>query len=85
MNDPLFDQLEAIHAYDVGAVDSGVHDEVPRRRLKEELFSLPEDELRLRLSRWVREAYLSDAGLESGYGWEDALEFLRWVDAGCSL
>jgi hypothetical protein len=82
MSDPLFDQLDAIHAYDSGCVDSGVHDEQLRARLVSELDALPEGEVRLRLSRWVRNTLLSDEAIAQGYGWEDALAFLGWIDTG---
>jgi hypothetical protein len=85
MDDPLFDQLEAIHAYDTGSTDSGVHDEQLRGRLIAELVELnpwENAEARKRLSVWVREAYLSDEAMAKGYGWEDALEFLTWIDTG---
>jgi hypothetical protein len=85
MDDPLFDQLEAIHAYDTGSTDSGVHDEQLRARLVAELVELnpwENAEARRRLSVWVREAYLSEEAMVKGYGWEDALEFLTWIDTG---
>jgi hypothetical protein len=69
MDDPLFDQLEAIHAYDTGSTDSGVHDEQLRARLVAELVELnpwENAEARRRLSVWVREAYLSEEAMVKG-------------------
>lgn len=82
MTDALFDQLSRIHAYDTGDRGSGLHDKPLRARLVAEFDALSDDELRLRLSRWVRGAYLSDDAIAQGYGWEDALKFLRWIDEG---
>jgi hypothetical protein len=82
MSDELFDQLEAIFAYDQGATNSGVHDEQLRRRLCEEFDALSEEEARLRLSRWIRDGLLGEKALAEGYGWEDARDFLNWIDFG---
>jgi hypothetical protein len=78
--DPLFDRLEGIFAYDRGATDSGIHDENLRAELIAELKTLTPDDDRLRLSRWLREAYLSEEGLKMGYGWEDVVSFVEWLD-----
>ena len=84
MTDPrqLWDALEAIYAYDIGSTDSGVHDELLRRQCIEKIEKMTDDELRLSLSRFCREAYLSEEALTYGYGVEDAAEFYRWIDSG---
>jgi hypothetical protein len=84
MSDKLFEQLEGIHAYDEGALDSGIHDEALRAKLQREVAAMTPNELRLRVSVWVREAYLSDDALSAGYGIEDAVSFWKWIENGCS-
>lgn len=76
----LKDALDGLHAYDNGATDSGIHDEMLRQRVKEYLRSLPEDRRRKLLGRIGRDLYLSDGALEAGYGMESILEFARWLD-----
>jgi hypothetical protein len=83
MSDKLFDQLEGLFAYDEGALDSGVRDEALRAKLQREVAAMSPNELRLRLSVWVREHYLSDDALALGYGIEDAASFWKWIDDGC--
>jgi hypothetical protein len=72
--DRAWDKLEAIYAYDTGSTDTGIHDEGLRDRLVAILDAASEEDVRLSLTRWVRDAYLSDEALGNGYGWEDARE-----------
>jgi hypothetical protein len=79
------DDLEAIHAYDTGARDSGLHDERRRAEVAQALDDAnpwEDAEARADLSRWVASAYLSEEAIRKGYGWEDALEYLRWINDG---
>lgn len=87
----VFHALEAIWAYDQGATDSGVHDEVLRQRCVKAIDGLRaapvrdgtgEDSLRVALALWCRERYLSGEALAAGYGMEDAAEFCEWIDSG---
>lgn len=39
-------------------------------------------DIRMSLSRYVRDTMLSEASLAEGHGWEDVLSFLDWVDGG---
>jgi len=81
-----FDDLIGIFAYDTGAVDSGIHDEVLRGELiswigKE--LSKPENEHRIFpkiFDALVRDYFLSDKALAQGYGLEDVREFINWLD-----
>ena len=75
-------ELEGHMAYDQGSTDSGVHDPVRRRILAEKLDALGEQEFSLSMSRFIREAYLTEDALGSGYGWEDALSFSQWIQDG---
>lgn len=79
----VLSDLEAIWAYDQGSTDSGVHDERLRaRRIAELREANPWEnaEARRVLSEWVSEQYLSAEALAAGYGWEDALGFLKRID-----
>lgn len=79
----LRDALEGLFAYDTGAVDSGIHDEGLRARCQEAISEMrlgAEAAPRLWLSRLVRDLWLSEEALQQGYGVEDAVEFLRWLD-----
>ena len=57
-------------------------DEIDRlhRRCLRAVDAMTRSEMRLSLSRYVRDHMLSDASLEQGHGWEDVLAFLDWVD-----
>lgn len=78
----LLDEMEGFYAYDGGATDSGVKNDARRKEVAEKFDLLTDEDRRVGLSRWVAAAYLSDEGLSKGYGWEDALSFLRWIDLG---
>lgn len=65
----------------------------PRERYEDEAYDLhrrcvraveemSRAEVRLSLSRYIRDTMLSDAALADGKGWEDVLAFLDWVDGG---
>jgi len=75
----LYDALTGLSAYDAGATDSGIQDEVLRRKVIEHLNSLDEQEFRLVISRYVRDTYLTDEALQQGYGLEDVIEFAGWM------
>ncbi len=76
--------LFGLFAYDVGGTDSGIKDE----RLKDKVrlvlalgsdirpFQVYSD----RLSRLVREEFLSEGAIVAGYGLEDVAVFLRWLE-----
>lgn len=78
----LWDAIDGLHAYDVGAVDSGIHDEALRQRVIEYVASLSTDDQRLTLSSVLRDLTLSKVALDQGYGWEDAGELARWFANG---
>lgn len=52
------------------------------RRSRREVQRMPKSDLRMTLSRYVRDVMLSDDALAHGRGWEDVLAFLDWVDGG---
>ncbi len=80
----LRDALDGLYAYDGGATDSGIHDEVLRQKCITTIKAMPlkPGELvpRLWLSRLIRDMWLSEEVLEQGYGIEDAISFLRWLE-----
>jgi hypothetical protein len=55
-------------------------------RLHRKCLAIVEDmsraDIRLSLSRYVRDTMLSETSLADGNGWEDVLAFLDWVDGG---
>lgn len=78
-DEKLFDSLDGLFAYDTGCTDSGIHDEALRQEVIGYLRSLSESDLRIKLSTFVRDYYLSDKALEQGYGIEDVAKFLQWL------
>ncbi len=66
-----------IYAYDTGSVDSGIHDELLRARV---IAELRRDGGEVRLSRLVRDHFLSEEALAKHYGIEDVSHFIRWLD-----
>jgi len=59
-------------------------DEIDRlhRRCLRTVEAMSRYDIRMSLSRYVRDTMLSDAALAEGKGWEDVLSFLDWVDGG---
>lgn len=79
----LIDSLDGLYAYDTGSVDSGIHDESLRAECIAELKALPLESGEIyskELSRIVRDMWLTEDAIEDGYGLEEALGFLRWLD-----
>lgn len=78
----LRNALDGLHAYDDGAVDSGIHDEDLRQRCINALKAQtgPHEIAPEVLSRIVRDLYLTDEAIAQGYGLEDAVGFIRWLD-----
>lgn len=76
----LFDNLEGLFAYDTGCVSSGIHDDLLKEESFERLLSMNMEARRYFLSRVLRDAYLSEDGLAAGYGIEDVVSFVQWLD-----
>jgi hypothetical protein len=59
-------------------------DEVDRlhRRCLRMVEEMSRGDVRLTLSRYVRDTMLSEESLADGNGWEEVLSFLDWVDGG---
>lgn len=77
----LIDALDGLFAYDTGATDSGIHDEDLRAQCIEELQRrINQDDGRIFMSSLLRDMFLSDDMLVKGYGYEDLLRFVEWLD-----
>lgn len=81
-DDELARALDALHAYDTGCLDSGIKDEQLRQRVIAELkIGLRPNQLYSdRLSRIVRELYLSDEAIAARYGLETVAKFIDWLE-----
>ena len=80
----LREALRALFAYDTGTTDSGIKNEVLRQKCLAAIEAMPRTPFevvpRLWLSRLIRDCFLSEEALAQGYGIEDALTFLRWME-----
>jgi len=81
--DALKDALDGLAAYDHGALDSGIHDESLRARVKQQILAMP-DKQRL-LSEIARELFMTDEAIAQGYGLVDVVEFAQWLDNDMGL
>jgi len=85
----LFDALLGLYAYDTGCVDSGIHDELLRERVINELdiiikdnrkeYQLVSDRFSKTIRQFILLNFLDDNSISMGYGYEDMLEFLEWL------
>ena len=74
------DLIDGLHAYDSGCVSSGIHDEVARAHVIEQLKAMDEETFRLWASRYIREHFLTEGALAQRYGIEDVKSFIEWLD-----
>ena len=67
----LKDSLDGLFAYDMGATDSGIHDEMLRAEIKNHLSTLSQTDKKALVDRIVSE-----------FGWEeeDREEFIKWLE-----
>ena len=70
------DAVDGIFAYDTGATDSGIQDEALRAQVAKVLAG---PDAMAWLSRYAREAFLSDAALAQGYSIEDVSALIQWL------
>jgi hypothetical protein len=75
----LFEAIDALVAYDQGAVDSGVDDETMRKAVKDHLEAIDEEEFRTTCAEFVTKHYLGEAALRRGYGLKDVKAFIEWL------
>lgn len=69
-----------LFAYDTGATDSGIKDEYLRDKIIKYIQGLSEDEMRIFLSNYIRESFVSPEAIADGYGVEDVKAFIEWLD-----
>jgi len=71
----LFDAIDGLFAYDTGCVDSGIHDETLRERVKRELEAdcSASQLVGPRLTAFARRY------VEAPYSLEDMASFIRWL------
>ncbi len=72
--------LNGLHAYDMGAVNSGIKDDLLRDKVRAALCAMPSRNYRSFISRFVTSFYFSESALDRGYGPRDAKDFLVWLD-----
>lgn len=70
--------LDGLFAYDGGCVDSGIHDNALKEQCKSVLRS--KNGSREFFTRLIRDMWMSEEALNDGYGIEDALEFVEWLE-----
>jgi hypothetical protein len=75
----LFEAIDALVAYDQGAVDSGTHDEAMRKAVRDHLDSMDEEEFRTTCAEFVKRHYLGEDALSRGYGLKDVKAFIEWL------
>lgn len=76
----LFDALDGLKAYDGGSYDSGIHDEILRQQVKDYLSSLDFKALKMILTDYILEYYLSPTAIAQGHDIESVATFIRWLD-----
>lgn len=52
------------------------------RECRRALEQMAGTDLRVTLSRYVRDVMLSEESIASGNGWQDVLAFLDWIEGG---
>ena len=67
-------------AYDTGCTDICDNSNLSHNELKEELTNMDEDNLRVTLSNFIRDYFLTDDAISQGYGIEDVKRFIEWLD-----
>jgi hypothetical protein len=70
----LFEAIDALMAYDHGALDSGVNDPDMKEAVRKHLGSFPEAELVRMLDLYAIKMF------ESGYHLEDVVGFANWIN-----
>jgi hypothetical protein len=81
-NQDLWTSLERIHSMDPRALYDNPDMDALHRRCRATVEEMSRADIRLSLSRYIRDHMLSDEALAQGKGWEDVLSFLDWFDGG---
>ncbi len=78
----LWAALDRIHALSPRDLYTNPEMERLRRRCVARVEEMTRTEIRLSLSRYIRDTMLSEEALAAGKGWEEVLSFLDWIDGG---
>lgn len=78
----VWSSLERIFNMDPHARYTSVEVDRLHRRCVREVEKMSGTEMRLSLSRYVRDTMLSEDALAEDQGWEEVLSFLDWIDGG---
>lgn len=83
----IFESIDKLFAYDTGAIDSGIKDEILRKQIIKYINNLSDDEFRIFMSTYLRERFVNEKAIKNGYGIEDVKSFIEWLDEymECSL
>ncbi|PEM55339.1 hypothetical protein [Bacillus wiedmannii] len=76
----IFESMEGLYAFDTGSTDSGINDELLRKQIVSYLETLDDNEFRILMSTFIREYFVSHEAIENGYGIEDLVQFIKWLD-----
>ncbi len=75
----LFNAIDALMAFDIGATDSGVSDLDLKAAVVKHLNGLDDDERRKILDRFAAR-YFTDEAIEGGYGIGAVKELIDWLE-----
>lgn len=78
----VWSSLERIFNMDPRARYTSTEVDRLHRRCVREVENMSGTEMRLSLSRYVRDTMLCEDALAEDQGWEEVLSFLDWIDGG---
>ncbi|MCE4957724.1 hypothetical protein [Macrococcoides caseolyticum] len=76
----IFNALDSLMAYDLGATDSGISDDILRNDIKIYLLALENDEFRVIITEFIQIHFCNEKAVASGYGVEDIKLFINWLE-----
>lgn len=72
----IFQNIDKLFAYDTGCTDSGIKNEELRQQIIQYIKTLSDDGFRIFMSNYIRERFVSEDAIKSGYGIEDIKSFI---------
>jgi len=78
--DALYGALSGLYAHDMGAVSGVIYDEATRDRCAAHLRGLDGGALAALIDAFIRVHFLDAASRSLGYGEEDAVAFIDWLE-----
>lgn len=75
----IVEAIMGLAAYEDGATDSGIRDEVLRAKVEAYINGLSREQYR-KLRAMVAREFLDDEAVEQGYGMESAREVDDWIE-----